>query len=325
METRPKLLPMQHPIERGIYHISTNVIEDLYKHIIMWIKNGSPGAIVYGRPRLGKTRAITFLTYYLKEEFGENLPIFTVYCYKHKANENRFYTDILKDIGHSGYNTGKPAVKKERLINFFIERAETSGYHKIILFIDEAQMLEENDYNWLMDIYNQLDRYSIKMTVILVGQRELFHQKNAFINEAKIQIVGRFMIHEYEFSGVRNKEDLKKCLEEYDIASEFPENSGWSYTRYFFPEAFEQGYRLYEDAEEIFQQFENIKIENKLKPSLEIPMQYITLSIENCLKKYGANGKGVFWPNMNHWRDSIDSSQYIAAEKCISSIKEKKS
>lgn len=51
----------QHPIESGNYHIATNEILNLYNVINKWIKNRLPGGIVYGRPRLGKTRAIEYM------------------------------------------------------------------------------------------------------------------------------------------------------------------------------------------------------------------------------------------------------------------------
>ena len=76
----------QHPIESGNYHIITKEILDLYGVINKWIKNRLPGGIVYGRPRLGKTRAIEYMRYYLKEEYGKEFPIFSILCSQHKAS-----------------------------------------------------------------------------------------------------------------------------------------------------------------------------------------------------------------------------------------------
>ncbi len=63
-----------------------------------------------------------------------------------------------------------------------------------------------------MDIYNQLDKHNISMTVILVGQEELIHQRSAFIQSGKMQIIGRFMIHECKFSGIKNVEENKNIV-----------------------------------------------------------------------------------------------------------------
>lgn len=312
--TKRPIFNGSHPIETGNYHIVTNEILNLSAIVDRWIKNRSPGGIVYGKPRLGKTRAIQYLILYLKHKYGEDLPIFNILCSQHKASENRFYTDLLREIGHSFYSQGRVEQKKERLIKFFIERAESSKLHKVILFMDESQMLIEEDYNLLMDIYNQLDRYFINMTIILVGQDELIHQKRAFITANKKQIIGRFMVHEYKFSGIKTIDDIKTCLEGYDIHSEYPEGSNWSFTRYFFPEAYQDGYRLSNDANLIFECFENVKLNAHITSKFEIPMQYFTLTINNCLNTFGANGKNKYWPNKLDWEEAIQLSGYIEAE-----------
>lgn len=43
----------------------------MYKTVFQWIEERMPGAIIYGRPRLGKTRAITYLMNCLPQDFGK--------------------------------------------------------------------------------------------------------------------------------------------------------------------------------------------------------------------------------------------------------------
>lgn len=50
---RPYIPKGSHPVENGRYLIATNEIERLFDSICQWVDNRSPGAIVYGRPRLG--------------------------------------------------------------------------------------------------------------------------------------------------------------------------------------------------------------------------------------------------------------------------------
>lgn len=314
-ETRPLIVVGTHPIETGNYYIPTNEILSLYAEVSKWISNRSPGGIIYGRPRLGKTRSIKFLKAFLREEFGENLPVFHMCCNQYKnPNENTFFGDLLKDLGHNLYLSGKADIKRDRTIKFLLERAEASSQHRIILFLDDAQRLFELNYAWLMDIYNQLDRYNISMTVILIGQEELIHQRSAFIQAGKMQIVGRFMIHEYRFSGVRTINDLQICLDGYDTASEYPENSGWSFTRYYFPKAFAEGKKLIHCAEELYNEFTNLRSEAKILKPMEIPMQYITLTIDYCLRCFGVDGNNISFPSSTHWKAAIKNSGYIEAE-----------
>jgi hypothetical protein len=314
-EKRPYVPKGSHPIETGNYNLPTAEILKLYDGISRWINNRAPGAIVYGRPRLGKTRAIRIVKNFIQEEFGENMPIFQMCCNKYKVpSENRFFTDVLKNIGHSMYLSGKAEAKRDRATRFLIERAEASAQHRIILFIDDAQRLHELEYSWLMDIYNELDRYNIALTAILVGQEELVHQRSAFIQSRKMQLVGRFMIHEYKFSGIKTIDDLNVCLTGYDSISDYPEGSGWSYTRYYFPAAYAEGKRLEGCAEELFNQFKELREELNITKPMEIPMQYLTLTIDYCLRTFGIDGKGVEFPTAIHWGTSIKNSGYVESE-----------
>lgn len=243
-------------------------------------------------------------------------------CNKYKVpTENRFFTDFLKGIGHSMYLKGTAEAKRDRISKFLIERAEVYAQHRIILFIDDAQRLHELEYSWLMDIYNELDRYNISLTVILVGQEELVHQRSAFIQAQKMQIIGRFMIHEYKFSGIKTLKDLNMCLTGYDSISDYPEGSGWSYTRYYFPDAYCEGRRLVDCSEELFNQFRELREELNVTTPIEIPMQYLTLTIDNCFRTFGIDGKGIQFPSNIHWVNSIKNSGYIESELYRSMLK----
>lgn len=251
----------------------------------------------------------------LPDEYKKNLPVYKIICRHYKnANEGVFFEDILKDIGHNLAFSGKANIKRDRLTRFLIEQGEKSQQHRIILFLDEAHRLHELHYGWLMDIYNELDCVGIHLTVILVGQNELLYQRSAFIRAKKAQIIGRFMVHEYEFTGIRNIEDLKPCLSGYDHDSEYPIGSEWSYARYFFPEAFNKGYRLEHCAEELMKIFNDLRRKAGLTKPVEIPMQYLTLTVEYALRKFGANGQNLDWLTTACWEEAILKSGYVEAE-----------
>ncbi|SFE24422.1 AAA domain-containing protein [Paenibacillus algorifonticola] len=313
---RPYVAQGTHPIETGRYLLPTNEIIRMYDTVAQWITNRSPGGMIYGRPRLGKSRAITYLSYELPNEFGNHLPIFTMKCRQYKQpSESSFFEDILNDVGHALPFNGKANLKRDRLYRYFVEKAERSAQKRIILFIDDAQRLFEIQYGWLMDIYNELDSSGISMTVILVGQEELVHQRSAFIQAKKAQIIGRFMVHEFNFKGIVDADDMAVCLSGYDNISEYPENSGWSFTRYFFPDGFDHhGCRLENCAKDLFSIFTNLRKEHGLTRATEIPMQYLTLTVENALRHFGANGEDLHWLNNEQWKSSITSSGYIEAE-----------
>jgi hypothetical protein len=311
--TRPNFPKGSYPIETGLYLIATNEIDRLYKKVVQCLTNRAPGAIIHGRPRLGKTRALEYLMHILPEEFS-NIPIFflTSRVYK-KASENIFFQDILIDIGHGIPFSGKADKKRQRLLWYLIEQVRESGQNKIIFFIDDAQRLEEIQFGWLMDIYNDLDREKISLTVFLVGQEELLHQKSAFHTEGKQQIIGRFMVHQHQFSGVKTKNDLKEVLTGYDNYS-YPVDSSWTMTKYYFPYAFDRGFRLEKYTDMLFDAYILLRKEAGIRGKIEIPMQYLTLSIEYILRTFGIEGEDLDTLDSNNFIEAIENSGYIEAE-----------
>ncbi len=83
---------------------------------------------------------------------------------------------------------------------------------------------------------------------------------------------------------------------------------------YFFPEAFNNGYRLEHCADELMETFYNLRRKAGLTKSMEIPMQYFTLTIEYALKKFGANGENISWITKNCWEEAILKSGYVDEE-----------
>lgn len=312
--TRPEIKFKTHPVFTGSYSINTNAISGLYEDVTKWIDNRMPGGIIYGRPRIGKTRAIRFLMDMLKEDYGKELPTYVLNMTIHKPNENFLYSAMLKDMGHDLTIRGNAIDKKNRIVSLLMERAITTNLKLVILFIDEANYLYEQDFIWLMDIHNRLERFGIRLTTLLVGTKDIILLKSYFIKSNKQQIVGRFMIHEHHFLGVRSISDLQICLAAYDFGAEYPEDSGWTYTRFFFPEAFENGYTLNTEAATLYECFQNVMRENKFNREFEIPMQYVTLTIDICLRKYGADGLAFTWITASEWKESIIDSGFIEAE-----------
>ncbi|WP_413380787.1 ATP-binding protein [Alkalihalobacillus sp. 1P02AB] len=311
---RPNILDNMHPIETGTYIIPTNEIDRLYQKISQCLINRSPGAIIYGRPRLGKTRAIKYLQTILPLEF-EEISTYFIMCRRYKnPNENTFFEDVLTGVGHALPHNGKACHKRERLFKFLIEEAVIKKSNRIVFFIDDAQRLSEIQYDWLMDINNELDNYGISFTVFLFGQNELVHQRSVFVELGKHQIIGRFMVQHHQFNGVSKKNDLKECLNGCDENCEFPAGSNYSFTRYYFPNQFKEGFRLSNFSDELYSAFKELRSESGIKEKIEIPMQYITLTVDYALKEFGIDGQNLYQIDLENWREAIISSGYIEAE-----------
>jgi hypothetical protein len=309
----PSIEQGSHPVLANKYLIDTLEINAVKDKILGWANQKLPGAIIYGDTRLGKTRCIEYVEKLIQYDLKDQFQVFRYNCQKfnNKPSEDNFFKFFLRDVGHLLYESGTASAKRDRLFKYLLSEGKMSTRKHILLFLDDAQRLNNIEYEWLMDIFNELDRYGITLTSILIGQLELKHRRDSFIFSDMRQIVGRFMTHEYNFRGIKDISSLEYLLAGFDYSTEYPESSNWCYTRYFFPKGFAFGNRLENFTEQLWGLFINLNEKAGIRKPLEIPMHHIIVMVNMIFRKYGYHGEGLEWPNMNHWKESIQESGYL--------------
>lgn len=268
------------------FNIMTSQILVLMENVNKWITNSIPGAIIYGRPRIGKTRAILYISDELKKKYGAELPIFIHNATEHIPKDKFFYSEMLKTVNHPDFDKGTVSMLKERLINSLIRYAGCTKSKKIVLFIDEAYNFTDKDFKWLMDVYNNLYLKDIHLTVFLVGSEELISKKQALIMTRQSQIVGRFMVSQCQFYGIKTLNDISICLYNFDQEC-LINNKNIVLTECYFPDAYKDGKELSDCAEDLWQAFCEIKKDNGILDEADIPMMYLINTIRYCLSTYG--------------------------------------
>ena len=224
------------------YTIPTKSILDLQCKVEEWISMNDCGAIIYGESRVGKTRAIRYISTHLREKYSLQLPIYTFNATDHVSTQKTFYASLLTAIGHEDPHKGTAVQMRQRLVNRIIVNALDTKYRRAILFIDEAYLLSDKEYMWLIDIYNELNLQDILFTVFLFGTKELKCQKTQYIASGKKQIVLRFMVNEFEFTGITNQKDAAICLSSIDKPIYIQgNNQKFILSELFFPLAYNDG------------------------------------------------------------------------------------
>ena len=227
----------RHPLVEQKYIVPTPSIEELYEKVKRLVRLRTPGAIIYAHPRFGKTYSIRYVIRVLRSDMP-GVVILSFGCQKKKNHsEDAFFSNLLKAAGHPAAESGSINRKRSRLTDKIKELVDRTRYNLVIAFADEAQRLDIIEYEWLRDVHDELERAGIRMITLLVGQPQLLNQKNAFRASKQTQIVSRFMIDEMRFRGIQSVDDLATCLAGYDAAC-YPEASDWTYTRFFFPNAY---------------------------------------------------------------------------------------
>ena len=272
-----------HPLYRREYRVATPSIERFWLLVQRCLTRRIPGALIYAQPRFGKTHAIQYLRLLLQREYP------TVCTYhvqaEHKPNhtEGAFFTNLMQAVHVPMASEHTSNAKKRSLLREkIIEHAHRARGNWVVFFADEAQRFDKNEYEWLRDIHDALNHHDIRMFVFLVGQPQLLAQKVRLCEAGELQIVLRFMVEELQFNGIQSAKDVATALQGYDN-TEYPEGSGWSYTRFCYPKAFDSGFRLVNDAHRVWDAFINAHDDEKLPGALEIPMDNFSRAVEYLL------------------------------------------
>jgi hypothetical protein len=284
----------RHPLMRGTYAIYTPPISDFFDTVCEWIDGHVTGGYIFGPPRQGKSRAVQFwIERLLTERYGPLLPFFRMNQKSHdRFSEVEFLTELLGAGGHRYAQSGSRGAKLDRLVKLYATRARNSGSSLVVLMIDEAQNLRDASYRTLCNLQNELDELGVQLIVISVGTQELVYQHSAFVQGGDMHLVGRFMMREALFRGIIGAAELGFVLRAYDEGTEWPQGSGTSYTRFFFPSAFEAGFRLSPLASDLWGVFEEMA-PPKMRPQLSVAMEHVAKSVEAIIRTLAGDAAAI--------------------------------
>ena len=266
-----------HPVELDTYVTPTNALEAFVNVCVGWINSNVVGALVPGLQRIGKSWAVDYFVANYRKWLGNSVGVVSAEVLYHKGgiSEGAFWHDLLKSMKRPTKKRS-PEERRELFVGRLVEAASRSEKKKVIVFIDEAQLLDDALFKLLIGVHNELWRiYRIKCVWILVGQPELETLATTFIAEGKRQIVGRFMTDIYMFQPLVGITDFAAAVECYDLHLHHPAN-GPSFTAHYAPEPWAAGYRLASDADIIDGRMAQARTDNGLPEGQGMTMQGFT-------------------------------------------------
>jgi hypothetical protein len=267
----------------------------------------------WAHPFTGKSSCIRALEAALIERF----PGCGIALHEAKSNtviaEGTFIADILHTLEYEGKIQYSLAEKREQIRRaFFALGAER---RHVIFIIDEAQELAEQEFRWLKEQGNWLTKKGYKVTVVLFGQQELITVKNELITTGRSDLAGRFFAHMFEYEPIKRFQDLECFLAACDEKSEYPEGSGWCYTRFLWPRAYDAGFRLLKQAEAFFKAFASI---SPLQTGEQgIGMNYIAESLACLADMTRERDTDHFEPTVDDWKAAVDRAGYADRDPLV--------
>ena len=298
--------------------IPTPAIYETSDIVDQWFSARAPGGLVVGKSRLGKTTMIE----YLRGERKGLLPTAGMTCLHSKGiTENEFYEHFLESTEHLEFEKGTTRQKRRRLISWLKTLAGED--RSIMIFLDDAHELQEKEFEWLSDIYNSLAKENVYSCFILVGEPGLYGLREGFKRTHQIQIIARFMKLDFEFFSIRNINDIKTCLEGFDLQiaeekGEVERGKSEVLTERYFPEAFSAGWRLTEETENVYRAFEEVHAKSRKSWPFVIPMSDLFQSIHFMLRTYSCKNSSFTGFTLEQWIDAVKRSGYKQAGNYMS-------
>ncbi|MDP1900425.1 MAG: ATP-binding protein [Rubrivivax sp.] len=262
------------------FQIKTPATVEYLKATHNWLSMGVQGGYVHARSRTGKTFGTRWVLGSLPVLLDCAIPYLEIPLRDQVYDSERaFFQFMLQCACHPLYAKGSSGDKRDRLSRWLLARARRSRIGTVVLVIDEAQLLSDHHFQWLLDISNEIEAGGYRLFCLLVGQEPLHARAQNMTRYAEFEpIVARFLICHHELSAMRTEQDLSMCLEQFDRTL-YPVESGKTFVENFVPEAWAQDFRLASCAPAFFSAFRSQAPVEKDAQELDIPMAYLVMAL----------------------------------------------
>lgn len=246
--TQESKVLLSHPLFDHTVLLRTNPSDELYLAIKRIIIVRETGCVFTGAHRIGKTDALDRVKTMLHQQYP------SLCIYSHDAHNQQlpsvraFFKHFLSTVGHAE-KKGETYDLRERLVNVLVDDARTSGSALVVMFIDEASAMLLADFLFLKDVFNDLSRQGVQLITILMGQApDMQHVIDDLIARGRGDLVARFTNRVIEFRAFNCIDDIWTILSGIDTR-EHPVGSGISWTAFFLPQAYQNGFRLIDQSQ----------------------------------------------------------------------------
>ncbi|MDR3443716.1 hypothetical protein [Dyella sp.] len=297
--------------------IPTRAIESFADAIKTAIEDGHNGIQVQGRARDGKTRA----TIYLEKHpswLDEPTHMFRITMLRRKNHsDTSFYKVIQLQVGLVQHHQSSAANRIQQIVDCIIGECIAMGCHRSILFIDEAQQLSDDDFEYLTNLDNAMTEDGYELFCVFIHQTddakaEKRRKLSKLVEQLPPHVTGRYFLAEHVFSGLRGISDLQHALDQYDSRLRF---EGKSFTEYFAGQAFSKGWRLASHAKDFVTAISNIRKRSQLKGPADLSMKIFAVAVYRLLVRVAPDNPSFSGFDEKLIEQVLLDSGYLALEK----------
>lgn len=303
----------EHPVVTKDYLVVTPVIKMVYSLLRDRVWMRSTGTFMYATPRMGKTTCAKVIKLSLESEFPK---ILVIYFTAESSNQiSGLFVDMLQSEKIAVPKSSRYKDIQRQLFTHIQSRLIEKQGQQLVLMIDEMQNLKQTDFEMLATMHNRLESLGIRMTTLGFAHPEILNLRTLFKATNQSYLVARFLSEPISFDGCASKEDLKVILNAYDEILIYPKNSSYTFTHFFFPYAFDHGFKLTIYADMIWQALKDASIE---LVDDSIPMEHLSRTVEYLLVSGSKNDCPGFKFTRQIIIDAIEASNLRSFSSSIS-------
>ena len=294
--------------------VATKPIENLANATLIALENGYRGIQVSGRSGDGKSYASAYLSMH-QQWLTQPAPTCWISIPRRtKATDNVFYKVIQGGLKLSYYPTADAIDRLTQIVDRISSDCKRANTRRFILFIDEAQRLSVDDYDFLANIDDAVGLDGYRLFCVLVNQsddtRGFGKNGHGRITTMPPHVIRRFFMAEHIFRGLVGLSEIAHALSRYDAA----EHDGVAFSAYFAPRAHAQGWRLANQAKDFVSALNEIRNEAQITGTNDLAMMIFELAVKRLLVNVAACKEGFEELTHSEIKESILRAGYLRLE-----------
>lgn len=239
--------------KRGEPIVETVAMEEALTKIVLAIEKGYRGIGLHSQTRYGKT----FLSRYI----CKNLDWCPFSCVAVSAvvraigiNESAFMDWMIAQLGQRPIARQSAQNRIDRVINAIEMMLNNAGVERLLLVVDDANLIETAALQHFATLDNELERRGKSIFVVFLFQDNHTSNKQEAINKlhAPPQIRGRFFTQFHPFHGIRSAKDLRVFLQRFEDDAEMAPGAGVTLPRSLAPHLYDGPFRIAEYSEKLW-------------------------------------------------------------------------
>jgi hypothetical protein len=241
---------LAHPLMVKDYILRTAPINELLVNLRRAVMLREQGCCFTATSGYGKTYGLALAEGELRRLFRD-VPIYRHLTQNQQQPSIRaFFKHFLITIGETNTKGETPDLRT-RLTNNLIDAGRASPLKLMVFLIDEAQGMALQDFNFLKDIGNDLEKLGVQLVVVMMGQEPDFSNVVSLLRRAnRVDLVTRFALRRMRFRGLSTKKDFGELLALIDDQI-YPAGTTCTWPQFFVPNAWAAGFRMKDQVDRL--------------------------------------------------------------------------